>query len=309
MAIIKMCGINTEKESICLQDILSSTKLSNLLCCLELQYYFSLHVIQGIIHSQGLGQILQSAVVTSASAIIRHSPSGTVELMWDHISHAMTVHMALTGLTPHSIHPAWISSGSCKNAGKVVYHLSVIKSTDIGFADVITKLKDVAGGIPETGWHMNVSNGPGTTTDDQSMAITCANIFNPTASTKSSQNVQATLNEAFAPNQSVSGNAQLNVNNDQLTVLITLKGLAPNSKHMAHLHAGSCASQGPIKYELKPIVANAAGEATSTTVIPKVKAVPRDGLYVNIHLGSSSSDMKSQASSDPFACGDITTLH
>lgn len=255
----------------------------------------------------GIGANPTSAVVNSASAIIRHSPSGTVELMWDHISHAMTVHMALTGLTPHSTHPAWISAGSCKNAGKVVYNLSVIKSTDIGFADVITKLKDVAGGIPETGWHMNVSNGPGTTTDDQSMVITCANIFNPTASTKSSQNVQATLNEAFAPNQSVSGNAQLNVNNDQLTVLITLKGLVPNSKHMAHVHAGSCASQGPIKYDLKTIVANATGEATSTTVIPKVKAVPRNGWYVNIHLGSS--DMKSQASNDPFACGDITTLH
>jgi hypothetical protein len=247
-----------------------------------------------------------SAVVNSASAIIRHSPSGTVELMWDHASHVMTVHMALTGLTPQSAHPARISSGSCKNAGDVVYNLSPIQATAIGFADVITKVKDVSSGIPETGWHVDVSNGPGTTTSDQSMVITCANVFNPTASTNSSQSVQATLDEAFAPNQSVSGTAVLNTNNNQLTVVVALKGLAPHSKHLAHLHMGSCASQGPIKYDLKPIIADAAGNASTTSVIPNVTSVPRNGWYVNIHLGSS--DLKSQTSNDPVACGDITTL-
>jgi hypothetical protein len=245
--------------------------------------------------------------VKSASAIIRHSPSGTVELMWDHVSHLMKVHMALTGLTPNSTHPAQINAGSCKDPAKLVHALPVLKSNSIGFVDERTEIKDVTEGIPETGWNVAVSNGPGMTTDDQSMAITCANIFNPSASTKSSQNVQATLNEAPAPNQSASGKAQLNVNNDKLTVLVTLRGLEPNSTHMAHLHAGSCASQGPIKYDLKPIVANAAGEANSTTVISNIKAVPRNGWYLNVHRGST--DLKSQASNDPFACGDITTLH
>ena len=248
-----------------------------------------------------------SAVVNSASAIIRHSPSGTVELMWDHSSHLMTVHMALTGLTSLSAHPARIGAGSCKNAGETLYDLSAIKATAIGFADVVTKVKDVSSGIPETGWHIDVSNGPGLTSTDQSMTISCANIFNPTSSTQSSQNVQATLDEAFAPNQSVSGTADLNTANNQLTVVVALKGLVPHSKHLEHLHAGSCASQGPIKYDLNPIVADASGEASTTTVIPNISSVPRNGWYVNIHLGSS--DLKSQTSNDPFACGDITTFH
>ncbi|GCE25447.1 hypothetical protein KDA_09310 [Dictyobacter alpinus] len=247
-----------------------------------------------------------SSTVNSASAIIRHSPSGTVELMWDHTSHVLTVHMALTGLTPKSSHPAHINAGSCKSNGKLVYDLSAVKSTQIGFADVITKIKDVSEGIPETGWYVDVNNGPGMNGADQSMAITCANVFNPSASTKASQNVQATLANAFAPNQATSGDAQLSVKDNKLTIELNVKGLAPNSKHMVHLHSGSCASQGPVKYDLKNVVANASGDGTSTTVIPNIGSIPRNGWYVNIHLGSS--DLKTQTSYDPFACGDITSL-
>lgn len=248
-----------------------------------------------------------SATVNSASAIVRHSPSGTVELMWDHTSHVLTVHMALTGLTPKSTHPAHINLGSCKRSGKLVYELSAVKATQIGFADVITRVKDVTGGIPETGWYIDVSNGPGMSTSAQSMPIACSNVFNPTVSTKLSQNVQATMANSFAPNQAVSGDAQLTVNNNKLTVALNLKGLAPNSKHMAHIHTGSCASQGDIKYDLKPVIANAAGDGTSTTIIPNISVIPRNGWYVNIHLGASS--IKSQMDNDPFACGDITSLH
>ncbi|GCE17481.1 CHRD domain-containing protein [Dictyobacter kobayashii] len=248
-----------------------------------------------------------SATVNSASAIIRHSPSGTVELMWDHTSHVLTVHMALTGLTPKSTHPAHINSGSCKSEGKLVYDLSAVKTTQIGFADVITKVKNVTSGIPETGWYVDVSNGPGMSVSNQSMPITCANVFNPSASPRSSQNVQTTLATSFAPNQAVSGDAQLTVDNSKLTVELNVKGLVPNSKHMAHIHTGSCASQGPIKYDLKPVIANAAGDGTSMTIIPNISSVPRNGWYVNIHLGAGS--LKSQTDNDPFACGDITSLH
>ncbi|GCE03791.1 CHRD domain-containing protein [Dictyobacter aurantiacus] len=248
-----------------------------------------------------------SATVNSASAIVRHTPSGTVELMWDHTSHVLTVHMALTGLTPKSTHPAHINTGSCKNGGKLVYNLSSVKATQIGFADVITRVKDVTGGIPETGWYIDVSNGPSMDSSAQAMPITCSNVFNPTVSTKLSQNVQATMANAFAPNQSASGDAQLTVNNNSLTVALNLKGLAPNSKHMAHIHIGSCASQGAIKYTLKPVVANAAGDGISTTIIPNISTIPRNGWYINIHQGATS--VKSQTDNDPFACGDITSLH
>lgn len=164
-----------------------------------------------------------STTVTAANAIIKHSPSGTVEMMWDHTSHALTVHLALTGLDPKSTHPAFISSGSCKAAGTTVYPLSPVKADTIGFANAVTTIKGVEKGIRASGWYVDVRNGPDLKPDEQAMPISCANVFNPTTSTS----LRATLNEAFAPNQAASGTSDLVVNNNQLTVTIALRGLAP----------------------------------------------------------------------------------
>src|SRR5437660_12841176 len=59
--------------------------------------------------------------------------------------------------------------------------------------------------------------------------------------------------------------------NEELTVTITLFGLAPSSTHPAHIHAGDCDDNGPIIYPLNNVVANAAGDAHVTTVIPDVE--------------------------------------
>jgi Cu/Zn superoxide dismutase len=154
-----------------------------------------------------------------------------------------------------------------------------------------------------------VSNGPGISAGPESQSISCANIFNPTVATTSDQDVQATLLNASGPNQNVTGTANLSVDNKQLTVTMSLKGLAPNSKHIAHIHVGSCASQGQVIHDLNPIIADANGNANSTTVISKVDAIPRNGWYVNIHLGDSEKALKSQTGFDPIACGDITQIH
>ncbi|BCL83311.1 CHRD domain-containing protein [Ktedonobacteria bacterium brp13] len=257
--------------------------------------------------NQNTTAVPTSSTVASASALIRHSPSGTVILHWDHTSHNLDVQLALTGLAEKSMHPAMIMAGSCKNPGKTLYALPHLNGTAIGFANIKTTIKNVTAGIPETGWAVSVSNGPGTSSADQSAAITCANVFNPTASTSVSQDITAALLNAFSPNQNVSGAADLTISNKQLEVSVTLKGLVPASKHMAHIHYGSCASQGPIVHDLKTIVANAAGDATSVTLIPNVSMIPRNGWYINVHLGAENS--RSQTMSDPIACGDITQFH
>lgn len=258
-------------------------------------------------NNQGTSATPTSATVESASAIIRHSPSGTVLMKWDHTTHTLDVQVALTGLAPKSKHPVMINAGSCKDSGKMLYMLTDLEATQIGFANSKTTLENVTGGIPETGWSVSVSNGPGSSSADEAASISCANIFNPTASTTTSQGTTATLLNAFGPNQDVSGTADLSVNNKVLMVTIMLKGLAPNSKHIAHIHYGSCASQGPVLHNLKPVIADAAGNATSVTTIPDVESIPRNGWYVNIHLGGG--DIKSQTMNDPIACGDITQFH
>jgi hypothetical protein len=88
-----------------------------------------------------------------------------------------------------------------------------------------------------------------------------------------------------------------------LAVTIKLFGLAPNSTHPAHIHSGVCTSNGPIVYPLKDVVADAAGNATTTTVISKVVGgIPREGWYVNVHNGPSLSPADQF---DPIACANV----
>ena len=85
------------------------------------------------------------------------------------------------------------------------------------------------------------------------------------------------------------GTADLHVGSQgyELTVSISLTGLAPNSTHPAHIHAGnSCASNGAILYSLKNVVANEKGQASVTTVIHLSHAgIPVSGWYINVHNG------------------------
>jgi hypothetical protein len=244
-----------------------------------------------------------SSTVNAANAIMKHSPSGTVEMTWDRASHLLTVRLALTGLYPKSVHPAFISSGSCRDAGKTVYPLSNVVADTIGFANTITKIKNVAKGIPESGWYVDVRSGPGMEKAAEAVPVSCADISNSTASTGST----ATLNQASAPNQAASGLAELTVTDNRLAVTITMKGMAPNSKHAAHIHLGSCVSQGKIVYSLNPVTVNASGDGKSTTTIENVSAVPRSGWYINVHEGSRvDSSTVAQTDMDPIACGDFT---
>ncbi len=83
------------------------------------------------------------------------------------------------------------------------------------------------------------------------------------------------------------GTAALHVEGRELTVSISLVGLAPNSTHPAHIHAGnSCASNGAILYPLKNVVANEKGQASVTTVIHLASSgIPVTGWYINVHNG------------------------
>jgi len=80
-------------------------------------------------------------------------------------------------------------------------------------------------------------------------------------------------------------------------------GLAGNSTHPDHIHVGDCDDNGPILYPLNNVVANAAGDAHTTTVIPDVEGgIPASGWYVNVHR---STNLTTQTGFDPIACGNV----
>lgn len=242
---------------------------------------------------------------TSATAALKHQPEGTASLSWDHTSHLLTIQFMLTGLAPGSIHPVHLDQGSCSmksvNHDKTLYPLVNVSADLHGVASTSSKVS-VSTGIPASGWYIEVHNGPGLANTEQAQSIACGDVVNHTPSLKADQTAQVVLQPTADASQNVNGSAYLTLSGHTLKVELMLGGMAPKSEHMAHIHAGSCASQGSVVYPLTPVKADAEGKATVTTIIQNVATIPAQGWYINLH---NSTDLSTQSGFDPIACGDV----
>jgi hypothetical protein len=73
-----------------------------------------------------------------------------------------------------------------------------------------------------------------------------------------------------------------------ITVTLTASGVTPGM-HAAHIHIGSCQSQGPVQYMLMDFTANGQGWINhETRVVTGVTTpLPSTGWYLNLHQGNS----------------------
>jgi hypothetical protein len=72
-----------------------------------------------------------------------------------------------------------------------------------------------------------------------------------------------------------------------IIVTVTATGFTPGA-HAAHIHIGSCSSQGPIKYMLMDFIADKFGNIDhETRVVSGVTTLPATGWYLNLHQGNS----------------------
>ena len=96
-----------------------------------------------------------------------------------------------------------------------------------------------------------------------------------------------------------------------LTVIIEASGLSPGH-HAAHIHVGSCRSQGPVKYTLTDLIADQHGVVGRTVqVFRNVAAVPARGWYLNIHQGNSTNIVSNGQPAirfRPLLCANISGL-
>jgi hypothetical protein len=265
-----------------------------------------------------------------------HSPSGDAHLVWNAKQMTLSVKLEMSGLASNSTaNAADIDKGSCgtTNSGLVTSlepvvpeakgrgHLSPQASPTSAGGSLTpeaspaksgkgvskTELTPMAvpalkAGIPSNGWFIAVHNGSTLSVDKT--AIACGDITNFNTSTATNQVVDLALGATKDPNQAANGVVTLAVNNNQLTIAITMSGLVSGSKHQAHIHQGSCKNQGPVVYPLTPVIADMHGTGTSTTTIPDVSAILPD-WYVNVHLGATAADLATQTGFDPLVCGDI----
>jgi Cu/Zn superoxide dismutase len=100
-----------------------------------------------------------------------------------------------------------------------------------------------------------------------------------------------------------------NVSRQTLTVTVHASGVTPGL-HAAHIHLGSCMSQGPVKYMLRDLVAGRRGRiAHAVRVFTHVTApIPAHGWYLNIHQGNSGNILSNGQPTiyfRPLLCADI----
>jgi Cu/Zn superoxide dismutase len=237
-----------------------------------------------------------------------NQPSGTVTLKWDAQTKNVTAKLQMVGFTPGSSHAMHIHQGSCAAPGGVLVPLPDVTANDAGdIATTVTSSQPSANGLA-AGTFLRIhlgstaqQDGPGSLGDTP---ISCADIT-PAASTT------LTMAPLPQPGQHPQGSAQSTYDPAKKTLLVavTASGLIAGSAHAQHIHLGSCASQGAVKYPLDDLVASAAGTAQTTTVIQNVdQAPPASGWYMNVHLGSSSEIQQNGQPTlyfQPLLCGNI----
>ncbi|MBX4198412.1 hypothetical protein KW782_03705 [Candidatus Parcubacteria bacterium] len=113
-------------------------------------------------------------------------------------------------------------------------------------------------------------------------------------SATSTKVVHITLNEQNSSGQK--GKAILFDVKGKAKVIVTLKGKPSDVAQPAHIHLGSCATIGTVKYALANVTKGASMTSLNVSVADILKSVP---LAINVH--------KSAAESSVYtSCGDIT---
>ena len=98
------------------------------------------------------------------------------------------------------------------------------------------------------------------------------------------------------------GTISVTTQSGSLTVELKITGLQPTSQHVSHIHIGSCAARGAIKFALNQVVADGQGDADVKTTL-KAAYPPASGtLYVVVHVGP---DMTTKANSTYLLCGNL----
>ncbi len=88
---------------------------------------------------------------------------------------SLSVTVTMTGLTPKSVHTAYIYTGSCEAQGGVVYSLKPISADSQGNGSSFTVLNGV-NHVPAHGWYINVHLTGNSSVHMQNDSIACGNV-------------------------------------------------------------------------------------------------------------------------------------
>src|SRR5215472_18831221 len=77
--------------------------------------------------------------------------------------------------------------------------------------------------------------------------------------------VGTTFNIIPEPGVNAAGTITVIAGASGTTIELKISGLQPNSSHVSHIHVGTCASRGSIKFALNQVIADGQGQADTRT--------------------------------------------
>ena len=245
-------------------------------------------------------------VATPATASVEHvalqaMPQGTATFVWN-AEGQLTVQVNATGLTPGSSHAVELTGPD----GAPITQFTTLTADGAGQAQATLTSTDTTP-VP-VGSHLVIL------LDDQMGAIASVPIAQTPAIASGQMGYQLQAAEV-GPTGTSYGTPQgwatvaYNPQAKTITVTLTASGLTPGA-HAAHIHVGSCASQGPVQYMLMDFTANAAGQIVNQvrTVTGVTMPVPATGWYLNLHQGNSGNILANgmpTANFRPLLCANI----
>jgi hypothetical protein len=123
----------------------------------------------------------------------------------------------------------------------------------------------------------------------------------PAANTPSSSPAATLVFKLNGINTPAKGTITVSSQSGTMTVELKVTGLQANSSHVSHIHVGSCAARGGIKFALNQVVADGQGIADTRTSLKATYPPTGRTWYVVVHSGP---DMQGTNSSY-LLCGNI----
>jgi Cu/Zn superoxide dismutase len=243
----------------------------------------------------------QRAAVVTTRVQLSSMPQGTVAFGRDRRGE-VDVTVNASGLTPGSSHRVVLTNGR-----GVITTFSPLTADSRGRADETL-------GSRYTGtlgsWQVAVLNGNGSTLVT---SLPIARTGDYDGGRHAYQLIPLEIDQRGKDWGTPRGSAVVTYDRTAKTILVTVSasGLEPG-RHAAHIHVGSCVSQGPVQYMLTDFTANSRGQIVDQTrVVTHVNIpLPARGWYFNLHQGNSGDILahgRPTINFRPLLCGDIVS--
>ena len=230
--------------------------------------------------------------------VLQAMPAGTVTV--GRGSHGtLTAHVVVFGLTPGSSHTVSVRAGDSR-----AVPISTLTADSTGQANVVLTSHQPVREDHDARLIIDLG-----TTADGSLGT------EPIAETDHLSGDEHTVTlRPVSPYGEPAGTTTMTYNSgaQTLTITVTATGLTPGA-HAAHVHLGSCRSQGAVKYMIPDFIADSNGAiADETRVVTGVTSFPGPGnWYLNLHMGGMNQILANGAPTlyfRPMLCTDITSL-